>query len=254
MKAMIQNDTDKSWMRPLLNFRNELDFRGDEYRRIERERREYRRMKGSPTLNRTGDDLVPGPSTQAARAMWLRRVLEVQQEIRNNPDTPPSVRNIELISRRELSAIRRIWVRDKREIEDLLPRVYTEIMNEEFLDETETAVAIDFDALRLLEEVTAGDRLHYETLRNLIDVEAAHRKSGNSIARRGLFSELEAVIETGFFTDRDDALQWARSRPSNTNLDPYPITPSSGVIPSKAIMDSDLIDTEISQLEISDDI
>ncbi len=254
MKAMIQNDTDKSWMRPLLNFRNELDFRGDEYRRIERERREYRRMKGSPTLNRTGDDLVPGPYTQAARAMWLRRVLEVQQEIRNNPDTPPSVRNIELISRRELSAIRRIWVRDKREIEDLLPRVYTEIMNEEFLDETETAVAIDFDALRLLEEVTAGDRLHYETLRNLIDVEAAHRKSGNSIARRGLFSELEAVIETGFFTDRDDALQWARSRPSNTNLDPYPITPSSGVIPSKAIMDSDLIDTEISQLEISDDI
>jgi DNA sulfur modification protein DndC len=254
MKAMIQNDADKSWMRPLLNFRNELDFRGDEYRRIERERREYRRMKGSPTLNRTADDLVPGPYTQAARAMWLRRVLEVQQEIRNNPDTPMSVKTIELISRRELAAIRRIWVRDKREIEDLLPRLYTEVMNETFVDETETAVAIDFEALNLLEQVTAGDRLHYETLRNLIDVEAAHRKSGNSIARRGLFSELEAVIETGFFTGRDDALQWARGRPSNTNSDPYPITPSSGVIASKAIMDSDLIDTEISQLEISDDI
>jgi DNA sulfur modification protein DndC len=254
MKAMIQNDTDKSWMRPLLNFRNELDFRGDKYRQIERERREYRRMKGSPTLNRTGDDLVPGPYTQAARAMWLRRVLEVQQEIRNNPDTPPSVRNIELISRRELSAIRRIWVREKREIEDLLPQIYAELMQSTFLDETEISVAIDVEALRLLEEATAGDRLHYETLRNLIDVEAAHRKSGNSIARRGLFSELEAVVETGFFKDRNDALQWAKSRPSNAHPDPYPITPSSGVTPAKAIMDSDLTDTEISQLEISDDI
>lgn len=254
MKAMIQNDTDKSWMRPLLNFRNELDFRGDEYRRIERERREYRRMKGSPTLNRTGDDLVPGPYTQAARAMWLRRVLEVQQEIRNNPDTPPSVRNIELISRRELSAIRRIWVREKREIEDLLPQIYAELLQSTFLDETEMSVAIDLEALRLLEEATAGDRLHYETLRNLIDVEAAHRKSGNSIARRGLFSELEAVVETGFFKDRNDALQWAKSRPSNAHPDPYSITPSSGVTPAKAIMDSDLTDTKISQLEISDDI
>jgi len=254
MKAMIQNDTDKSWMRPLLNFRNELDFRGDEYRKIERERREFRRMKGSPTLNRTGDDLVPGPYTQAARAMWLRRVLEVQQEIRNNPDTPTSVRGIELITRRELAAIRRIWLRDKREIEDLLPQIYAEIMQEHFIEDVETAVPLDYRALKLLEEVTDGDRLHYETLRNLIDVEAAHRKSGNSIARRGLFSELETVIETGFFTDRDDALQWAKSRPSIAAEQRYPTNPSTGVIESKAVMDSDLTDAEVSQLEISDDI
>ena len=83
MKAMIQNDADKSWMRPLLELRNDLDFRGDAQRQRELDRRDFRRLRGSPQLNRTGEDLIPGPYVQAARAEWLTKLLQAQMTIRD---------------------------------------------------------------------------------------------------------------------------------------------------------------------------
>ena len=53
--------------------------------------------------------------------------------------------------------------------------------------------------------------MHYETLRNLLHVEHQHRRSGTTIAKRGLFKELEVAIGSGFFADQTDALEWAKS-------------------------------------------
>jgi len=211
MKAMIQNDTDKSWMLPLLELRNELDFRGDAQRQRDIERRDFRRLKGSPQLNRTGDELVPGPYTQDARAQWLRRLLEAQTTIRSNPNAPAHVRSIELISRKELQLIRRMWVEDKHEIEDLLPQVYEQVTGEVYLEVKDEAPLLDIDALGLLKDAAGGDRMHYETLRNLLHIEHHFRKGGTTIARRGLFKELESSILSGFFTGKDDALAWAKA-------------------------------------------
>jgi DNA sulfur modification protein DndC len=217
MKAMIQNDVDKSWMRPLLSLRNELDFRGDVQRERELARREYRRLHGSPQLNRTGDDLVPGPYTQSARAEWLEKLLKAQMTIRRNPEAPTHVRNIELISRKELQAIRSIWLTEKHEIEDLLPKIFQSATGEEYSALGDEAPIMDAETLRLLEAATSGDRLHYETLRNLLDVERQYRRGGTAIARRGLFKELQATIESGYFTDRADALGWAKAQQEHEN-------------------------------------
>jgi DNA sulfur modification protein DndC len=217
MKAMIQNDVDKSWMRPLLSLRNELDFRGDAQRERELARREYRRLHGSPQLNRTGDNLVPGPYTQSARAEWLEKLLVAQMTIRRNPEAPAHVRKIELISRKELQAIRSIWLTEKHEIEDLLPKIFQSATGEEYSALGDEAPIMDPETLRLLEAATSGDRLHYETLRNLLDVERQYRRGGTAIARRGLFKELQATIESGYFTDRADALGWAKAQQDDQN-------------------------------------
>jgi DNA sulfur modification protein DndC len=212
MKAMIQNDSDKSWMRPLLDLRNELDFRGDTQRQKDIERREFRRMSGTPTINRTGDALIPGPYTQESRAEWLRKVLAAQTEIRNDPKSPEHVKAIELITPAELEAIRRIWVTDKNEIEDLLPTIYEEATGLSYPVEEESRSQIDRKGLVLLREVAGDDRLHYETVRNLLAVEATYRSTSNVKASRGLFKELQSVIEKGYFKDADDAFEWAKSR------------------------------------------
>ena len=211
MKAMIQNDADKSWMLPLLELRNELDFRGDAQRQRDIERRDFRRLRGSPQLNRTGDELVPGPYTQEARLQWLTRLLQAQMTIRGNPNAPDHVRQIELVSRKELQLIRRMWVEDKHEIEDLLPKVYEQVTGEAYLEVKDEAPLLDMDALGLLKDTAGGDRLHYETLRNLLHIEHQFRKGGTTIARRGLFKELESSITSGFFTGKDDALAWAKA-------------------------------------------
>jgi len=211
MKAMIQNDVDKSWMSPLLELRNELDFRGEMARQRDLQRREFRRLRGAPQVNRNGDDLIPGPYTQEARAYWLKRLLEVQQAIRTNPDAPDHVRELELIAQRELRMIRQIWIEEKHEIEDLLPRIYAEITGTPYFEVSDETPVLDADALKLLNDSVSGDRLQYETLRNLLHVEHQFRRGGTAIARRGLFRELESTVTSGFFSDRDDALSWAKT-------------------------------------------
>ena len=69
---MIQNDTEKSWMMPLLKLRNELDEH-------DHDKRDFKRLNGSLMLKHTVDELVPGPYTQSSRADWLAKLLTVQE-------------------------------------------------------------------------------------------------------------------------------------------------------------------------------
>lgn len=211
MAAMIQNDSDKEWMLPMLALRNELDFRGDEAHAIDRSRRDFRRITGHLThyKNRDGDiALVHGPYTQDSRRYWLSRVLSVQRQISENPDTPKSLRDIQLISLAELQEIRRIWVSEKREIEDLVPQVYEETMDDPYpganIDEN---LVFDDATFDILKRLCGEDRLLYETTRNLLDVERQYRLKG---ARHGLFDNIEKIIRSGYFVDEEDALEWRK--------------------------------------------
>lgn len=211
MSAMIRNDAEKEWMLPMLGLRNELDFRGDEAHARDRERRDFRRITGGLThyKNRDGDiALVHGPYTQDSRRYWLTRVLTVQEQLRTDPDTPKDLRGIELISLAELQEIRRIWVSEKCEIEDLVPKVYRDVVGTEYpgaaIDEN---LVFDASTFNILKSLCGDDRLLYETTRNLLDVERQYRLKG---ARHGLFENIEKTIRSGYFADEADALQWRK--------------------------------------------
>ena len=124
----------------------------------------------------------------------------------SNPETPSAVRGIELISIPELQEIRRIWVSEKREIEDLVPKIYEEEVGKPYpglsIDEN---LIFDQETFKVLKDICNGDRLLYETTRNLLDVERLYRLKG---ARHGLFDTIESTIRSGFFEDEDDALKW----------------------------------------------
>jgi DNA sulfur modification protein DndC len=209
MSAMIQNDVEKEWMLPMLELRNELDFRGDDAHARDKERRDFRRLTGRLTHYKDRDNkvsLVHGPYTQDSRRYWLTRVLSVQAQIRKNPATPEDLRDIELISIAELQEIRRMWVSDKREIEDLVPQIYKEATGESYpgaaIDEN---LVFDASTFAILKGLCEEDRLLYETTRNLLDVERQYRLKG---ARHGLFDSIESTIRSGFFVNEEDALQW----------------------------------------------
>ncbi|MEM6392799.1 MAG: DNA phosphorothioation system sulfurtransferase DndC [Planctomycetota bacterium] len=219
MAAMIQNDAEKEWMEPLLALRDELDFRGDAKRAQEKKNRDFRRLNGRLTLYRPGDSdtdqLVRGPYTQEARANWLRRVLETQQIVREIG--PPEVADIELLTVEELQEIRRLWVVEKHEIEDLVPGIYVETTGEPYpgppIDED---LVFDAEALAMLREEcgltgNVGDDvlgpLAFELARNLLDIERSFRTKAS---RRGLFKALEKAVERCFYDGEDDALDRAR--------------------------------------------
>jgi len=200
MSAMIQNDEEKEWMLPLLELRNELDVAND------RHLRDFRRMNGSVQLFH--DAPIHGPYTQQAREQWLRRLLEAQTWIREH--APEEVRNLELISPAELEEIRRIWVVDKHEFEDRLPVIYREATGQPYegvpMDEH---LPLGADDVALLRELAGDDRLHFELLRELLDVEQRHRAMTR---RAGLFDALEGALRRGFYTDADDATERALRR------------------------------------------
>jgi DNA sulfur modification protein DndC len=200
MSAMIQNDEEKEWMLPLLELRNALDVQDD------RHLRDFRRMNGSVQLFHGKP--IPGPYRQAAREDWLKRLLDAQAFIR--ADGPEYVRHIELITLSELEEIRRLWVVEKHEFEDHLPGIYECAMGEPYpgrpLDEHLPLGAELIDPLR---EVADDDRLHFETVRELLDIEQRHRSQAR---RAGLFESLERALRRGFYADEEDATLRAQQR------------------------------------------
>jgi DNA sulfur modification protein DndC len=210
MSAMIQNDREKEWMMPLLEIRNALDFRPaegtPEHQRKETDRhlRDFRRMSGSVQLH--FDREIPGPYLQSARETWLRKLLRAQTWIRRNG--PNDVRDITLITLEELQEIRRIWVVDKHEMEDVLPRIYREETGEPYpgkpLDDN---LVLGAEQMQTLGELCGEDRLHYELTRELLSVTNQQRSSGR---RSGLFDQLEKTFGRHFYDDKADALDRAK--------------------------------------------
>jgi DNA sulfur modification protein DndC len=208
MTAMIQNDQEKAWMTPLLELRNALDFRNggapDDEDSSDRKLRDFRRMSGAIQLFH--DRPIPGPYTQEARENWLCKLLAAQTWIRRNG--PPDVRAIELVSLDELQEIRRLWVVEKHEMEDSLPRIYTESTEEPYpglrLDDN---LVLGENELQVLREVCGDDRLHYELTRELLSVERQQRAHAR---RAGLFEQLEKSIRRHYYDDEDDAADMAR--------------------------------------------
>lgn len=207
MTAMIQNDVEKEWMLPLLELRNELDVRSAETgKRDDRHLRDFRKMTGALQLH--NDRLVHGPYLQAARERWLRKVLEAQRHIQENG--PPDVADIKLISLEELREIRRLWVVEKHEIEDSLPRIYEEVLGEPFPDgRMDDSFAFGRAEIDILREICGEDELHFQLTRELLDIERQHR----TMARRsGLFKALEQSLRRGSYDSAAEAEQTALRR------------------------------------------
>jgi DNA sulfur modification protein DndC len=195
MAAMIQNDEEKEWMRPLMDLRNLLDV-GDD-----RDRRDWRRINGAVQLMNNGR-VIPGPYKPEWRARWLREVLKAQVAVRRLG--PPDVRNIELITLAELEEIRRIWVFEKNEIEDVLPTIYREETGQPYpgaaIDDGRTFKP---DQLQLLRDTAPDDRA-YEMCRDVLAVSLRHRLKRQ---RKPVQEDIARVLRRHLYLDEADALR-----------------------------------------------
>ena len=103
----------------------------------------------------------------------------------------------------ELHEIRRIWVIDKHELEDSLPRIYEAITEEPFPgDHIDSNLVFGLKEMRLLQEKCDDNTLHYEMTRELLDIEQGYQ---TKVRRSGLFNALEEAIRKGFYENKEDA-------------------------------------------------
>lgn len=201
MEAMIANDDEKAWMAPLLEFRNKF---GDEEQ--DRDRRSFKKMQGY--LQGSYGKLHHGPYKKEIRERWLKELLEIQLEI--NQNGPLEFSDLELISIPELRNIRRIWVNEKHEFDDSLPRIYELVMGKKFDDPDWIGLeAYGQDEWELLKETCndlfRDEELSFEMMYNLIAIE----NEANSVnERKGILDSIEKCIRHNFYADEDDATEY----------------------------------------------
>lgn len=206
LTTMIQNDQEKEWLQPLVDFRLELDN--------DRSKRDFRRIWGEVQLfNRnlgkgnTRVEPIPGPYTKEAREYWLRKVLEAEVKIRAT--APEDMRDITLISQAELSEIRRIWLEEKHEFDDSLPRIYQEVKGEAFNDPRlkDKTVLLGAEEWNILAEI-CDDQMYLELMTKLLDTE---RQFFTKSRRSGIIQELEKCFNTSS-RNRKDAIANAHQK------------------------------------------
>ena len=204
MEAMIMNDNEKAWMTPLLELRNDIGNAN-----IDRDRRDFRRMTGHVKAYK--GRLVHGPYKKEIREEWLRRLLMIQTEI--NQTGPEEFRKLELITEQELNAIRRIWLEEKHEFDDSLPIIYEKTTGKRYPDTFFDGSAFRKNEWNLLADVCAeelpDEQLAMSMMSSLIDIE---RKSSDMKRRKGILKDLEAQIVKCFYSDEEDALNFALSK------------------------------------------
>jgi DNA sulfur modification protein DndC len=194
MEAMIKKE-EKAWMTPLLELRNELDEPDD------RDRRDGWRLSGRVQMMLDGSAVVPGPYTKEWREHWLRRVLEAQQSARG--EGPPEFRQLQLITLEDLHEIRRIWLYEKHEFDDRLPRIDEEVTGEPFPVGADEGHVLRADDWELLREVCGEDRVFFHLQVTLLGVERQYR----GMARRAkIYEDLEKRLATGLVADEAEAV------------------------------------------------
>ena len=201
MEAMILNDQEKEWMSILLEFRNEFGNEDGD-----RERRSFRRMRGN--LQGNYGKLFHGPYKKEVREYWLERLLNIQKEIQENG--PEEFSDLELIRIPELQAIRRIWVNDKHEFDDSLPKIYEKVVGKEFEDPEwihyKNFEAEEWNILKeVCEEMFPDEELAFEMMYSLVDVE---NKSSGVNQRKGILDSVNSIIGKTCYKNEEDATQY----------------------------------------------
>lgn len=175
MTALINNG--KTWLYPLLNFRNDLQ----KERNIS-ENRLSKRRNGQNAVNEEG--MNQGNYTPEYRYSILKRLLEAQKEVQKEKP------NLNLITHQELIAIQVLWNRDlifNKNISELYREVYGR-----------NAVAGNFRSIgalekRIVNEECKNDSKMVGLIENLLSVQET---KSLLISNHGLNNDLEKVIES----------------------------------------------------------
>lgn len=220
LSAMIQNDEEKSWMLPLLDFRNYIAAYNQDndmsQNDLDRSRRDFRRMTGNLTWHR--DRLVHGPYTKEVREDFLERLLKLQLFIQETG--PEEVRKSELISMDELRYIRKIWLNDKHEFDDSLPKIYERVMGKEFEDNSIVKNKYygqqEWELLsEVCKDLYPNHELMLEMQSGLLDIEARYSAISST---KNVIKNLERKIKQSYFKNEEDAEELMRQRRARRGL------------------------------------
>lgn len=160
MEAMI--DSGEEWMIPLLEYRDWLS--GTQNPDVKPEQREFKGRDGRIKITPSGTLRWRTYTLEFSRQM-VRRLLETQRDLqREKPE-------MSLISLDELREIRRIWLLERQDWEDSLPKIYTAVTGQVVDWEQNDATMPGQIEAELLAMLTEEEDVPMRLLQKLLDAE-----------------------------------------------------------------------------------
>ena len=208
------------WMRPLLDFRNELHNSTKPENKPHY--RNYKRRSGKVTYMREikDDDSittsppevkkhVPGPYWMKQRQDWVRHLLETEKDMNENGH------DISLIKLEELHEIRQQWLQDPNEPDwmDTLPKIYSEVYGDTVDWVQNDSGTFTNEDVKLLETLSREHSLPHELVMKLIETEVSVMGLGK---RRGVIGKLESLLAKDW-----ESLEEIKARHSAQTINPW---------------------------------
>jgi DNA sulfur modification protein DndC len=118
-------------------------------------------------------------------------------------DDSSAALRVQEVTLEELHEIRRLWLYEKHEFDDCLPRIYEEITGSAFPQRGDEASGLRADDWDLLREVCGDDRAFFHLQVSLLGVERQFRGMSR---RAGIFEELQKRLRTGLYGSEEEAV------------------------------------------------
>ena len=160
------------WMEPLLEFRNFLKSTQDPELKPK-----YREPKGRQhgkvrEKNNGSDGIIPRTYKLEFRKDLLRKLLETEKrvnELREDEDE-----YLDLIRDEELKVIRQIWRTEEADWEDSVPKIYSEVMNDDLDWVKDDLGSFSTEEAEILERVCNRHDVPSKLVKRLLDTELQH--------------------------------------------------------------------------------
>jgi DNA sulfur modification protein DndC len=127
---------------------------------------------------------------------------------------PPEVAQIDLITMAELLEIRKIWLYEKHEFDDSLPKIYEEVTGSDFPLPPADDQLLRGEDWELLAEICGDDPSFFQLQTSLLDVQRQHR---GMYRRAGIYDALEDRLKSSQFGTQEEALETRRNEERRRN-------------------------------------
>jgi DNA sulfur modification protein DndC len=201
MEAMVENGED--WLEPMLEYRDLLA--STQNPSVKHQLRELKRRNGQVMMKDDGT-IVPGPYKPEVRKDLLKRLLQVQKQVRRNGPNSQE----ELIRFEELEQIRKLWRTENQDWEDSVPRIYRDVMGEDLPWTTDEYPGFTSADKSLLDSISGQYQVSSSLVAKLIDIERAH----HGMSRRAtIHQKISSAFDEDWRT-QDEILSRQDSNPS----------------------------------------
>ncbi len=188
----------ETWMKPLLEIRNYLHMTT-----IPENKSKFRDFKGRNGRvrwkNNDSDVISRGPYTLNFCRSLFKKLLEAQLEIEKaEPGT-----EFKIINEEEIHEIRRLWITERGDWEDSIPKIYKGVLGKELNWIQDDKGLFNLSENELLRDVCKRHKIPTELVVNLLDVE---RKIHGMTRRSLVYSKLDSVLKKEWRSE-DEVLQ-----------------------------------------------